>query len=115
MSRELASLETDGWMLESAELRHAESPDTFWIPPRQDRESIAVGQLAQLLFKIAIPNDPDGEFNVERMWVEVKRRVDEVYIGMLRNRPASVESDDTLELGAEILFRPEHVIDIRKA
>ncbi|MGH8243647.1 MAG: DUF2314 domain-containing protein, partial [Steroidobacteraceae bacterium] len=65
----LATLKLEGWALESAEARHAEQPNTFWIPPRADRDAIAVGKLAQLLFQIAIPADPEGEFNVERMWV----------------------------------------------
>ena len=100
-------------MLESAESRHTENPESFWIPPRGDRDAIAVGQLAQLLFQISIPDDPDGEFNVERMWVEVTARVHDVYIGTLRNQPASMDTEGVLDFGDEVRFRPEHVIDIR--
>jgi hypothetical protein len=64
-----------------------------------------------VLFQIAIPDDPDGEFNVERMWVEVKGRIDELYIGSLRNVPASADMEGVLDLGDEVLFRAEHVID----
>jgi hypothetical protein len=45
----------------SAELRHAEHPDSFLIPEREERESLAPGDAAKLLFDIktreAGPND----------------------------------------------------------
>jgi hypothetical protein len=112
-SRRLASLERDGWALESAEARHADNPTTFWIPPREDRDGLQIGQFAQLLFQIGIPDDPDGEFNVERMWVEVTGRIGDLYLGLLRNQPASIGSEEVLDHGASVAFRSEHIIDIR--
>jgi hypothetical protein len=109
---QLSTLEQDGWCLESAEARHAATPDSFWIPPRLDRDSLKRGSLAQLLFQIAIPEDPDGEYNVERMWVEVRGRAGDMYTGVLRNQPASVAEGEILDHGATVCFLAEHVIDI---
>jgi hypothetical protein len=48
----LATIERDGWTLESAEARHAESPETFQIPERTARESLKAGDAVKLLFDI---------------------------------------------------------------
>ena len=47
----LATIETDGWTLESAEARHAKTPETFQIPERAARESLKAGDAAKLLFE----------------------------------------------------------------
>jgi hypothetical protein len=33
------------WWLENAEARNAEAPDSYFIPPREKRESLQVGDL----------------------------------------------------------------------
>jgi hypothetical protein len=111
----MPSLYVDHWDLESAEGRHAEAPESFWIPSRPEREQLQPGQAAKLLFRIE-SGKPDGpvELGVERMWVYITERVDGMYLGMLDNQPGSIEAADDVYLvrGAEIPFGPEHVIDI---
>jgi len=113
-ARRLAEMSLDGWELESAEERHAGSPNTFWIPDRSVRESLVAGQLVQLLFQIQ-GEDDDGrpEVNVERMWVEIDGRRGELYLGTLRNQPATIEAGQGLEFRSRVAFLAEHVIDIR--
>ena len=112
------SLETDFWDLESAEDRAAESPDSFWIPARVDREAVQPGNLVKLLFRIEA-EQPDGSAAVfvERMWVLVTERLDGACVGLLANQPGSFDPADGVYLarGAEVPFRPEHVIDIAEA
>ena len=50
-----ATIELDSWQLESGEAQHARSPDTFWIPARDERESLKVGTGVKLLFGIESP------------------------------------------------------------
>jgi hypothetical protein len=113
-ARRLAQMAVDGWELESAESRHAENPDKFWIPDRAQRDALLVGQLVQLLFQIQ-GEDDDGrpEVNVERMWVEIDGRVGDLYVGTLRNQPATIEVGQGLEFKSRVAFRADHVIDIR--
>jgi len=112
--KRLAQIDADGWELESAEARHAQNPDTFWIPDRALRDSLRVGQLVQLLFQIqAQDDDGNADVNVERMWVEIDGRVESLYVGSLRNQPASIEAGQGLDFKSRIAFRAEHVIDIR--
>jgi len=111
----LPSLALDFWELESGEERHERSPDSFWIPPRAERETLQPGQTAKLLFVIE-GEHPGGEICVEvgRMWVFVTEAQDGEYVGILDNQPASLEPspDVYLSEGVEIPFHPEHVIDI---
>jgi hypothetical protein len=110
---QFATIEQDGWQLESGEARHAEAPETFWIPAREARDSLDVGAGVKLLFDIAVEDDSGSQRGVERMWVIVKRRLPGVYIGVLDSVPASIEHDsDFLARGSEVVFGPEHVIDI---
>lgn len=97
-------LEEDGWELESAEARHAESPSTFWIPPKQERHEVRPGQAVKLLFRIA-----EEAGSVDRMWVYVTTRIGEWYQGWLQNDPGA-EVD--LGPGSVIWFRAEHIADI---
>jgi uncharacterized protein YegJ (DUF2314 family) len=104
----------DGWELESGEIRHAEAPDSFWIPPREDRERLRLGDIVQLLFRIELDDEDESEI-VERMWVVVRGRVGNLYFGILDNQPASIAENEELWIGAELPFRAEHVIDIHDA
>jgi hypothetical protein len=110
-----ATLGEHFWQLQSGEARHAARPDTFWLPERARREQLRRGQAARLLFEIEGEAD-DGtvERTVERMWVIVAERVDDGYVGVLDNRPASLDPAPNVYLveGAEVPFWPEHVIDI---
>jgi hypothetical protein len=106
-----ATIDADGWQLESAEVRHAVSPDTFWIPPRAQRERLQPGDGVKLLFQIAIA-DAGSEQGVERMWVLVRRRMHDRYLGVLDSTPTSTTPASPLVRGCAVVFAPEHVADI---
>jgi hypothetical protein len=109
----LARIETDGWQLESGEARHAAAPGTFWIPSRSQRESLRPGEAVKLLFEIEADHEGRIERGVERMWVIVRGRIGPFYTGVLDSTPASIEPEPSfLARGTEVLFAPEHVVDI---
>ena len=103
--------EEDGWTLDNGEEYHAAAPETFWIPPREEREALQPGDYAKLIFRIAVDHEED-DISFERMWVLVRGRVDQTYFGILENEPDAIEENEELWLGTELPFRPEHVIDI---
>jgi uncharacterized protein YegJ (DUF2314 family) len=102
----------DGWCLEDGEARHAAAPDTFWIPERRRRESLRVGDLAKLIFRISVDNEDDS-ISVERMWVLVQKRTPEGYHGVLDNEPGAIAQNDEFWLGTELPFSAKQVIDIK--
>src|SRR6187431_1645767 len=88
----LASIEEDGWELESGEARHRHSGDDFPIPPESERRQIEPGQAVRLLFQIeAVGEEGTPEVNVERMWAVVLGRVGDFYFASLDNQPATIE------------------------
>jgi hypothetical protein len=111
----LATFERDFWQLRSGEAADRDNPDTFWIPPRAERENLRRGLSARLIFDIEAEDD-DGNVHItgERMWVTVAERVGEFFIGILENQPASLVPSEGVYLcmGAEVPFLAEHVIDI---
>jgi hypothetical protein len=110
--RRLATIAEDGWTLASAEMRHAEHPDSFLIPERNERDTLAPGDAAKLLFDIETREAGRvTDRGVDRMWVIVKRRVGDSYVGVLESDPGVTEGL-TLRPGVEVLFRAEHVSDI---
>jgi hypothetical protein len=102
----LATLDLDGWELISGLAQHHRSPDTFFMPSEKERRAVVEGDLVKLMFDIAI----DASTACERMWVIVKGRVGPYYIGQLDNVPT--DEQDNLIVGSEVVFLPEHVIDI---
>ena len=104
----LAEIHVDGWELESAEARHAADPETFWIPPRAQRDGLQPGDGAKLLFQIASA----GSSGVERMWVIVRRRMGDGYVGVLDSTPTSTDAASSLVRGRMVVFAPEHVAAI---
>jgi uncharacterized protein YegJ (DUF2314 family) len=91
--------------LEDGENQHQQYPDTFWIPSRAERENILPGTNVKITFKIYVGD----EECFERMWVEVVNKQADHYVGYLNNYPAS---NTEMRPGDEIVFRPEHVIQI---
>lgn len=111
-TRRLASLDLDGWELESGERRQSDYGESFWLPTRTERENIRPGQSVRLLFQIeATDENGDVEIGVERMWAIVLGRVGDYYRAVLDNQPAAIEAG-YLDEGTEFLFTAEHVIDI---
>ena len=111
-SPHLTSLESDGWMIDDGEVAHAESPDTYWIPPFSDRQSVRAGDLAKIRFYIRVADDKGDEVDHgERMWVQVAERVGSWYRGVLENQPYCT---DDIAPGLEVWFEPRHIIDIQR-
>ena len=109
----LATLEIDGWELDCGEERHAEAPETFWIPDASDRESLAPDQIVKLMFRIGLRAEDGTESEeVERMWVVVRGRVGDLYRGELDNDPYCTEG---IRAGMEVFFEARHVIAIHEA
>lgn len=104
----LPTYEEDHYVLDNAEDIHQQSPETFWIPKKSDRESLVVGDIVKLIFSME-ESAGSEETSVERMWVEVTQVCKNYYVGRLDNDPYGsecVKSDQT------VYFQPLHVIDI---
>lgn len=108
----LTSLDLDGWVIDDGEVANAEAPESFWIPPLKDRESLALGDHAKLRFYIRV-EDEEGKTEDcgERMWVLVVGRVGNWFRGELANQPSCT---DQINPGFEVWFEPRHVIDIQR-
>ena len=107
----LANALDDGWELDDGEARHRETPNTFYIPPKEVRHSLLVGQNVKLMFRISV-EDQDGiqSQEVERMWVLVQQGlVDGQYLGELNNDPYCTKS---IQAGMPVVFEPRHVIQV---
>jgi hypothetical protein len=100
--------------LRSAEASHAKYGEQFWVPPLNQRQNLQRGQAVRLVFDIEVRNEGKLAIVGERMWVIVKEKTDDTYIGILDNQPTCSNFEDNvyLCLGAEIPFKAEHVIDI---
>lgn len=106
------SLDADGWMLVSAEQRHAAHPETFEIPSKADRETLVPGAAAKLLFHIETREaNRVIDRGVDRMWVIVRAVGPDGYVGVLDNDPGRSEGLNLHE-GDDIVFGPEHVAAI---
>ena len=106
------SLDADGWMLVSAEERHAAHPATFQIPSKTERETLVPGVAAKLLFHIETKEAGRViDRGVDRMWVIVKAVGPDGYAGVLDSDPGQSEGLNLHE-GDAIVFGPEHVVAI---
>ena len=111
----LPTLKLDYGALVSDEARHADSPDTFWIPSLPERQSLKVGQAAKLIFEIESENENgEVERDFERMWVVVSDTAAPYFIGRLTNKPVCIDenADFYLKQDVEVPFLAEHVVDI---
>jgi len=104
----------DGWCLEDGEKLHQEFPKTFQIPDIEVRRILQIGDYAKLIFRIAVDDgDPSG--SVERMWVIIRERLSDGYVGILNNKPTAIEENDSLWLGSELPFEYRHIISVEHA
>ncbi|MCT7376900.1 hypothetical protein [Chelativorans salis] len=103
--------DNDGWSLDDAEEANRKAPDTFWIPPLEEREALRPGDLVKLIFRISVDNEKKP-VAIERMWVLVRGRVGDQYLGILDNDPYAIDENDELWSGVELPFSARHVIDI---
>jgi hypothetical protein len=99
----------DGWCLEDGEDCHRAAPTTFHIPDLELRRAfVSPGDLAKLIFKIAVEGDEHGA--AERMWVIVRERTPTGYVGMLSNELDSIAGNNQFWLGTELPFEYRHII-----
>jgi len=92
--------------LEDVEKTARENPETFFIPPDEERKSQHVGDLVRLHFRLRNPSV--GEPRAERMWVKVTQEQAflKPYKGVLDSRPVYIED---LKQGMEIEFKSCHI------
>jgi hypothetical protein len=103
--------ERDGWRLDDGEERHRAAPQIFHIPDLAVRKLLQPGDYAKLIFEIAVEDDEYP--SVERMWVIVRERTANGYVGMLVNQPASVAENDEFWHGTELPFEYRHIISVQ--
>ncbi|MEN5168900.1 toll/interleukin-1 receptor domain-containing protein [Brevundimonas pondensis] len=127
----LATLEIDGWYLNSGVVSNELHPESFFIPSESLRQSVQKTDLVKLSFELAQePEDEGGDEELagERMWVEITGFNGPYYVGRLRNQPLSyvyinpsdendrfVDEDAPLKYDSEVVFLPEHILDIMTA
>jgi hypothetical protein len=95
-----------GYTLENAEERAQQYPSSFELPPEKERKNLKKGDYAKCIFVAPVPI---RGLTGDRMWVQVKRREGDRYVGELANDPTIVDA----KMGDEVAFGPEHVIMIR--
>jgi hypothetical protein len=87
------------------------------MPYVNDRRCLKRGEGAQLVFQI-LPTPEEAKLGMQgrmqRMWVAVAERQENVYVGILNVHPAGnyADRDFYLRPGAEIPFLPQHIVDI---
>jgi hypothetical protein len=96
------------YKLDDGEMRHNANPVGFYIPPIEERNNLAIDDLAKLIF---VYNDG----NAERMWVRILSILTDIhgakhYVGSLCNRPVCCFNDE-LSFGSIVSFEPKHIID----
>jgi hypothetical protein len=113
-SMRLATVEFDGWHLNSGQALSEAYPDTFYIPDAEKRSAVVPTDFVKLVFETA---DFDPETNKfeglygERMWVKVEGSYGPYFWGTLSNQP----SMPLLSHGDPVVFLPEHIVDIMDA
>lgn len=108
----LATFEEDFLQLRSGENVNQENPEDFWIPPLEERLNLKKGDGVKLIFDFeAFDENGNLQIGGERMWVVVKEKIDDFYLGILDNQPASID-EGFLDRNSEIYFKAEHIVDI---
>lgn len=104
----LPSYEIDHFELDDGELINRDYPESFWIPEKSIRESLEIGSLVKLIFRMEETVGSE-DVSVERMWVEVLDKNGGFYVGKLDNDPSGSEC---VKCGQNVNFQSCHVIDI---
>ncbi|MEL0659483.1 DUF2314 domain-containing protein [Psychromonas arctica] len=87
----LASFDKDYWELRNGEKCHQESPESFWIPDLEKRNSLRRGDAAKLIFDIECDEDGKVIIQGERIFVIVSEIVGDMYMGILDSQPSCIE------------------------
>ncbi|SIT56316.1 conserved hypothetical protein [Mesorhizobium prunaredense] len=110
----LAHLDVEHWQLQSGIVRNELYPDTFHIPEEAQRRNLKVGDVVKVMFEYAYPDEWDIEERMEgeRMWVKIVAIKGPYFVATLDNTPICTADWHELEWGSEVVFLPEHVIEI---
>jgi TIR domain len=112
----LANFAIEHWELESGMAMNEQYPKRFWIPDEATRRSLKPGNIVKLMFKFAYVDSEDADdLGIERMWVEITGLSGPYFIGRLRNPPGFVADWHDLEYDSQVVFLPEHVINIEES
>jgi tetratricopeptide (TPR) repeat protein len=105
----LANYDRDSWEL------HFVETGNFSITDLEARQNLYRGSAAQLIFHYSNIITPGINSFIELMWVVISEVQNNFYIGLLYNQPVYREQSEDFYLrpGAEILFLPEHILDIQ--
>ncbi len=114
-SARLSMIEFDGWHLVSGVAMNEQHPDTFSIPSVEERSKVVPTDFVKLGFEIA-NEDSENAGGVttlsERMWVEVRGVYGPYLWGTLSNQPSFDGAEIDLNFGSQVIFLPEHILDI---
>jgi hypothetical protein len=99
----------DGFYLEHAMMRSQLWPDTFRIPEADVRYSLRPGQVVKMDFTFVPEGAEKGGSKTERMWVVIKEKCGDHWIGILDNTP---RFHQTIFGGHEFHLHPDHVVAI---
>jgi len=102
------AFDRDGFYLENAVMRAALWP-TLQIASAAERYDLKEGQSVKMDFTFAEESTPKDGTETERMWVQVKERFEDHWIGVLDNDPAFHAA---IESGHEFHFHPDHVVEL---
>ena len=110
MSRfDFPNLEEHGWALDDGEVAHRAHPDTYQIPPYEERSTLKEGDCAKIRFLLRVQHKGEVMDTAERMWVEVMGFQGDYYLGKLVNDPVMT---DSIAWGQPLFFEARHVTDI---
>lgn len=96
------------WHLGDGIAYNLESPDTFFIPSREDIDFLVPGDVVKLIFEANGRTYGLDGCNGERMWVKVTKINGDSFEGKLSNHPAVWGN---LYYGDKLKFTRKHIID----
>ena len=109
----MATVDRDGWALDSAVDRFLRRDGVYWLPSAEQRDAVRIGEYAKLLVRIEASDETGRPVrHVERMWVQLDHRNpadSPPYSGLLTNAPLV---GGLTHQGMRIWFGPEHIVDI---
>lgn len=97
------------WHLDDVEKAAQAFPDSFFIPSKEEKQSLVAGKRVQLHF--ILDNPKEKEPRAERMWVTISKvlLLKQGYEGVLNNQPKYIKG---LKAGDKIKFQPKHIAQV---
>jgi hypothetical protein len=101
----------DGYFLQHAVILSQLFPGSFAVPPPEERFGIREGSIVKLSFCFAKEEEEKSDYDTERMWVVVKSRLEDHWIGVLDNDP---QFHHSIKSGHEFHFHSDHIFALWK-